>query len=79
MTSKISSSKLFGRELRQLTWLTAVQAVVYLMMIPFRVLIALSAMSSGNPTAADKLNTLCLQIGFDRFENVLIVLISGII
>lgn len=79
MTSKISSSKLFGRELRQLTWLTAVQAVVYLMMIPFRVLIALSAMSSGNPTAADKLNTLCLQIGFDRFENVLIVLIAGII
>ena len=79
MTSKISSSKLFGRELRQLTWLAAVQAVVYLMMIPFRALIALSAMSSGNPTAADKLNTLCRQIGFDRSENVLIVLIAGII
>ena len=79
MTSKISSSKLFGRELRQLTWLAAVQAVVYLMMIPFRALIALSAMTSGNPTAADKLNTLCRQIGFDRLENVLMVLIAGII
>lgn len=79
MTSKISSSKLFGRELRQLSWLAAVQAVVYLMMIPFRALIALSAMSSGNPSAADKLNTLCRQIGFDRLENVLMVLIAGII
>lgn len=79
MTSKISSSKLFGRELRQLTWLAAVQAVVYLMIMPFRVLIAMSSMSSGNPAATDKLDTLCLQIGFDHLENVMVVLIAGII
>lgn len=79
MTSKISSSKLFRRELRQLTWMAAVQAVVYLMIIPFRVLIAMSSMSSGNPTAADKLSTLCRQIGFDRLENVMVVVIAGII
>ena len=79
MTSKNSSSKMFGKEVRQLTWMAAVQAVVYLMIIPFRVLIAMSAMSFGNPTSAEKLNTLCRQIGFDQLENVLVVLVAGII
>lgn len=79
MTSKISCSKLFGRELRQFTWLAAVQTVLYLLLIPFRVLLSMSASSTHNLTAAQKLNNLCLQIGIDRFENVLVVLAAGIV
>ena len=79
MTSKISCSKLFGRELRQLAWLMAVQAVVYLLLIPFRVLLSMSVLLSGDATAQDKLNTLCLQIGNDQPGNVLVILAAGVI
>lgn len=81
MTSKISFSKLLKRELNQYFWLFAVQAVLYFLVIPFRVILNMSSYTSlqYEMSAAEKLEELCSQIGFDCFGNVLLVLAAGIV
>lgn len=81
MTSKISFSKLLKRELHQYFWLLAVQAVLYFLAIPFRVILNMSSYTSPQYelSAAEKLEELCNQVGFDCFGNVVLVLTAGII
>lgn len=71
MTSTISFSKLVRAEFRQMSWLAALQAVLFLLLIPFRVLMALSVKE------LNALDVLCGSMGFARFENAPVVLVMG--
>lgn len=79
MTSKISFSKMTWDELRKLSWLTAAQALVFGLLIPFRVLIMLASMRSYDraPSSADLLEELCTQIGLGHMENTCFILMAG--
>lgn len=84
MTLKISFSKMARDEMRRLSWLTAVQLLVFGLLIPFRVLIVMASMSSDARynivyTHQDMLEEFCRHVGFNCFENTLIILAAGIL
>lgn len=81
MTSKISFSKLIRIEGKQCIWMTAVQAVVFGLLIPFRVLLVMSANQSRGMSGypADVMDLLNRQLGFSRWENVPVILFFGIV
>lgn len=84
MTSKISFSKMVGEESRKLSWLTAVQLLVFGLLIPFRVLMIMASVNSDQGSGmvrsqAEKIEILCRQIGYDQFENTVVIVIAGIL
>ena len=80
MTSIISFSKMTWDEMKKLTWLTAVQGLVFFMLIPFRVLMVLASRSSQqffveNP---DELVRLFHEnVGLATHENLVFVMAAG--
>lgn len=84
MTSKISFFKMAREEMRKLSWLTAVQLLVFGLLIPFRVLLAMASLSSDvryniSYTHQDMLDAFCRNVGFNRFENTVFILAAGIL
>lgn len=81
MTSKISFSKLVRLEMKQLAWLTALQAVLFTLLIPFYVLMSMArlTMDRADGVDVDLLQELCNRIGFRRFDLALVVLAMGCI
>jgi ABC-2 type transport system permease protein len=82
MTSKISFFKLANDERKKLSWLTAVQAVVFGMLIPFRVLLLMAERTASdyyqaNPTAL--FEDYCAQIGLGHPGLLFCILIAGIV
>lgn len=81
MTSKISFTKLTLDETRKLGWLTAAQLLVFLMLLPLRMLIVMascrnSASMAGDPAVITK--TFCLNTGAGHLENTVFILIAGV-
>ena len=84
MTSKISFSKMVGEESRKLSWLTAVQLLVFGLLIPFRVLLVMASISSDQGggmlySQTEKIEILCRNIGYDQFENTFLIVAAGIL
>lgn len=82
MISKISFSKLTRSELHRLTWLTAVQFVVFALLIPFRVLVLL-AMGNNEGSFfmmadADTIDYFNRNVGLGHLENTLVILAAGV-
>ena len=82
MTSKISFSKLTRDEMKKLTWLTAVQCLVFGLLIPFRVLIvmatALTERMRGMETRT-AIEILSANVGFGHPENTFFILAAGVL
>ncbi len=81
MTSKISFSKLTFDEVRRLSWLAALQFLVFGMLIPLRILIVLAANASDARKygdTVDYLTTFCNNVGFGHQENTFFILGAGI-
>lgn len=80
MTSKISFKKLLHQELKQFVWLTAIQAVIFILLFPFRILMLLAYRMRQNPGAEKILiNTFNQNVGLSPFENILAAVLFGII
>lgn len=82
MTSKISFFKLAGDEWKKLAWLTVIQGVGLGLWIPFRVLVTFVFYlgSQFEPAAGeDRLKIFCGNMGLDRWENVPVILILGVV
>lgn len=82
MTSKISFSKLSHDEMRKLTWLTAVQFLVFGLLIPFRVLLVMATNGSRSQLEMNEMTALevfCKQVGFGHPENTFFILCAGIL
>lgn len=84
MTSKNSFSKMVGEESRKLSWLTAVQLLLFGLAIPFRVLMVLASL--GEPvfdgmayTMGEKIEILCDHIGYGQMENTVLIAAAGIL
>lgn len=82
MTSKISFSKMARDEMKKLTWLTAVQFLVFGLLIPFRVLLVMASKTADeymrwSDTTAREI--FCKQVGFGHPENTVFILAAGIL
>lgn len=70
--------------MQKLSWLTAVQLLVFGMLIPFRVLVVMASVSSNLKNGVfyspqEKLDMLCRNIGFNQFENTVFIVGAGIL
>ena len=85
MTSAISFTKLIRTERKQLMWLTVLQAVAFALSVPLFVLMNMTVTLEDQKTAwvdADArvmLEVLGASMGLDRYPDVLLALIFGII
>lgn len=81
MTSKISFFKLVRSEIRRMSWLTAVQLVVFGLLIPFRVILVMSqAVSRLHLTeAVNRAEIFYGNVGFNLTENTVMILGAGIL
>lgn len=84
MTSKISFSKMVRDEMHKLSWMTAVQLLVFGMLIPFRVLMVMASVSTNLKygvvyTQQEKMNIFCRNVGLNRFENTVFIVAAGIL
>ena len=85
MTSAISFTKLIRTERKQLMWLTALQAVAFTLVVPLFVLMNMAATLEDQKTAwadADAgvmLDVLGTSIGLDRYPDVMLTLVFGVI
>lgn len=82
MMSKISFSKLVRDEIRKMNWLLALQFLVLLLLIPFRVLMVLAASrSNGYLSWSGKTmyELFCENVGLGHYENTVIIMGMGII
>lgn len=82
MTSKISFSKMTRDEMKKLTWLTAVQFLIFGLLIPFRVLLVMATSTSRTyleMSTATPLEVFCKQVGFGHTENTFFILCAGIL
>lgn len=81
MISKISFSKLTRSELHRLTWLTAVQSVVFALLIPFRVLVVLASQHNEGSffSTADvgTIESFNRNVGLGHLENTVFILAAG--
>ncbi len=77
MTSKISFSKAVRNELHQLNWMTAIWALLFGMLIPFRVLLVMAVNDSQEYQAATAFEVFCGQVGLGRVENTVFILGAG--
>lgn len=81
MTSKISFTKLTLDETRKLGWLTAAQLLVFLMLLPLRMLIVMASCRNSTSMAGDPAvitKTFCLNTGAGHLENTVFILIAGV-
>lgn len=82
MTSKISFFKLTRDEMKKLTWLTAVQCLVFGLLIPFRVLLvmatALTERMKGLETRT-AFEVLAANVGLGHLENTFFILAAGVL
>ena len=85
MTSAISFTKLIRTERKQLMWLTVLQAVAFALSVPLFVLMNMAVALEDQKTAwadADAkvmLEVLSASMGLDRYPDVLLALIFGVI
>ena len=85
MTSAISFTKLIRTERKQLMWLTVLQAVAFALSVPLFVLMNMTVTLEDQKTAwvdADArvmLEVLGASMGLDRYPDVLLALIFGVI
>lgn len=81
MTSKISFFKLVRSEMRRMGWLTAVQLVIFGLLIPFRVILVMSqAISKLHLTdAVNRTEIFYGNVGFNLTENTIMILGAGIL
>lgn len=85
MTSAISFTKLIRTERKQLMWLTVLQAVAFTLVVPLFVLMNMAATLRDQKTpwaeadAAVMLKVLEANIGLDRYPDVALALVFGVI
>lgn len=82
MTSKISFSKMVKDELKKLNWLTAVQFLIFALLLPFRVLVIMAdAVNSIRKWGIeiDLENQFLTLTGIDTPRNTLVILGAGIL
>ena len=80
MTSRISFSSLVCSERKKLNWLLAVQALVFGLLMPFRVLLVMAVRSSENVKYGYDWNMQSIfgeMVGFGQMENTLFILAAG--
>ncbi|MCD7820130.1 MAG: hypothetical protein LUH07_13950, partial [Lachnospiraceae bacterium] len=81
MTSRISSFKLVRAEMRQMSWLTAVQMLVFMLFFPFRVLMVMAIRQNEKirygQTAYTAVDQFCRSVGLGHMENTLLILLAG--
>ncbi len=68
-------------EVKKLNWLTAVQLLVFGLLIPFRVLMMMAEAANSARKYEQEVNFLerfCENVGFGHWENTLVILIAGI-
>lgn len=81
MTSKISFFKMAAEESRKVSWLTAVQLLIFGLLIPFRVLLVMASLESSQieHSRLEKIEVLCRNIGYDQYANTIFIVAAGII
>lgn len=82
MTSRISFSNLVRSETKKLNWLLAVQATIFGLLMPFRVLMVLAVRASEEAKYGYGWNIQQIYgtlVGFDQIENTLVILAAGIL
>ncbi|MDO4322228.1 MAG: DUF6449 domain-containing protein [Lachnospiraceae bacterium] len=79
MTSKISFSKLVRNELHQMSWLASVWGVLFVLLIPFRVLLVMAVEVSRNwgDSVRNTASVFSSQVGLGHLENTIFILIAG--
>lgn len=80
MTSRISFSSLVCNERKKLNWLLAVQALIFGLLMPFRVLLVMAVRSSENMKYGYdwKMQEIFGEmVGFGQMENTLFILAAG--
>jgi hypothetical protein len=82
MTSKISFSKLTFDELKKLTWLTALQFLVFGLLITLRMIIGMARHTTEilkYGVQKDYLRIFCENAGLGHIENTIVILVIGIL
>ena len=84
MTSKISFSKMVREELHQMSWMAALQLLVFGLLIPFRVMVVMASVSRSLShgvvySQQEKLEIFCRNVGFNTFENTFFIVAAGIL
>lgn len=77
MTSRISFFKLTVNEWKKLGWLTAVQALVFALFIPLRLLLPLAL--EKKIKARSLTDVLCENVGFDKTLTTVMIVAFGIL